>query len=125
MNKRIVAISLATVVFFAAFAFAGESLVGLSTTTGYFPDAGLGRAGAVDVPQGAKLSIQCLNRSAWVMFSSSADAGLYDGGGWKQPVDLMLPTSSRYGERGVLFYPYEIDGGSVECRVFSRVGDEQ
>lgn len=112
------------VVVAAVAAFAGENLIGVSNTTGYFPDAGTGRAGAIAVPQGSKLTIQCLNRNAWVMFSSAADAGLYDGGGWEQDAKLMLPTSTANGEKAVLFYPYELDGGSLECRVFSRAGTE-
>lgn len=121
----------------AVFAIAGENLIGSATigqpTVGTLSDggtfdAGIIQVGVIPVPQGSLLSIQCLGANPQdvdMMIAALPDAGLFDAGStWRQEPKKLLPTSTRSGETAVMFQIAEQDGGSVTCKVFSRVGNE-
>lgn len=108
-------------------AVAGEDYIGAASTTGLLADAGV-TAGAVTVPRGSLMSIQCAGTNPQdvnMMLAPEADAGYWDAGAaWLQEPKKMLPTSTRASQAGLLFRPVSPDGGSVTCKVFSRVGNE-
>lgn len=111
----------------ATVAFAGEDYLGAASTTGFLADAGV-TAGAVAVPRGSLLSIQCAGTNPQdvnMMLAPEPDAGYWDAGAaWLQEPKKMLPTSTRTTQTGLLFRPVNPDGGSVTCKAFSRVGNE-